>query len=203
MQPHMKHTKSKLHMLKVANELLRRLSKARDEALRGRVLMFLAYVFPLSERSGVNVLGHQGFEDNDTPFQEEAEYAKDLEEDGQVGEPYKFYQTFWSLHAFFGRPSLAIATPNRWAEFKSGTCLLSLQCCLWRLLRDVLGLSTTFAFLQLRLTQAVPRSSARWRAALSRLQISSARGRGRSLQRARDYKMRRCETRELRRTTRS
>jgi hypothetical protein len=81
--------KSKLALLRIANGLLRRLSKALNTGaplasvppappppqqqqqqrawrrrprgggaeLCGRILIFLAYVFPLSERSGVNVRG--------------------------------------------------------------------------------------------------------------------------------------------------
>ena len=44
-----RHTNS---LLKTCNELLRRLSKSNDPVSYGRILMFLAYVFPLSDKSG-------------------------------------------------------------------------------------------------------------------------------------------------------
>ena len=45
----------KLSLLRMSNEMLRRLSKADNTVFCGRILMFLASVFPLSERSGVNL----------------------------------------------------------------------------------------------------------------------------------------------------
>ena len=50
-------TKSKLALLATANSLLRRLSRARRTEFCGRIIMFLAYAYPLSERSGVNFKG--------------------------------------------------------------------------------------------------------------------------------------------------
>jgi len=47
--------KGKYPLLRSCNELLRRLSKAKNTVFCGKILMFLAKVFPLSERSGVNV----------------------------------------------------------------------------------------------------------------------------------------------------
>lgn len=52
-----KHQKSKLTLIRSCNELLRRLSKSKNTNFRGRVLMFMAYTFPLAERSGVNLKG--------------------------------------------------------------------------------------------------------------------------------------------------
>ena len=46
--------KGKLTMLRACNEVLRRLSKAKNTVFCGKILMFLAAAFPLSERSGVN-----------------------------------------------------------------------------------------------------------------------------------------------------
>nr|XP_016483759.1 PREDICTED: THO complex subunit 1-like [Nicotiana tabacum] len=44
--------RGKLVMLRTCNQLLRRLSKANDVVFCGRIIMFLAHFFPLSERSG-------------------------------------------------------------------------------------------------------------------------------------------------------
>ena len=52
-----KNTKSKLALLRISNSLLRRLSQKNDTEFCGRIVMFLAYVYPLSERSGVNLKG--------------------------------------------------------------------------------------------------------------------------------------------------
>lgn len=48
-----------LLILQICNELLRRLSKTQDTIFCGRILTFLCYVFPLSEKSGLNL--HGGF----------------------------------------------------------------------------------------------------------------------------------------------
>ncbi|GBG87433.1 hypothetical protein CBR_g45491 [Chara braunii] len=49
------HTRGKLVMLRTCNQLLRRLSKANDNVFCGRIIMFLAHFFPLSERSGTDL----------------------------------------------------------------------------------------------------------------------------------------------------
>lgn len=46
-----------LVLLRMCNELLRRLSKEINTVFCGRILMFLANSFPLGERSGVNLRG--------------------------------------------------------------------------------------------------------------------------------------------------
>lgn len=46
-----------LILLRMCNELLRRLSKETSTVFCGRILMFLANSFPLGERSGVNLRG--------------------------------------------------------------------------------------------------------------------------------------------------
>jgi len=47
-------TKGKgLILLRFCNELLRRVSKTENTVLCGKILMFLASVFPLTERSGI------------------------------------------------------------------------------------------------------------------------------------------------------
>ena len=47
-----------LGLLKACNDLLSRLSMGVDNSFRGRILMFMASVFPLSDRSGVNLASH-------------------------------------------------------------------------------------------------------------------------------------------------
>jgi THO complex subunit 1 transcription elongation factor len=45
----------KHHMLRTCNQLLRRLSKGHNAVLCGRILIFLARLLPLSDRSGINL----------------------------------------------------------------------------------------------------------------------------------------------------
>ncbi|KAF9103150.1 hypothetical protein BGX29_003708 [Mortierella sp. GBA35] len=46
-----------LTLLRLCNELLRRLSKAKNTVFCGRILMLLSRVFPITERGGVNLRG--------------------------------------------------------------------------------------------------------------------------------------------------
>jgi THO complex subunit 1 len=46
-----------LILLRLSNEALRRLSRSENAVLCGRIQIFLSSVFPLSERSGVNLKG--------------------------------------------------------------------------------------------------------------------------------------------------
>ena len=75
-----RNTKSKLALLRIANRLLRRLSHNNDTEFCGRIVMFLAYVYPLNERSGVNLKGDVNTS-NTTEYEEEIDFVVDDEED--------------------------------------------------------------------------------------------------------------------------
>ncbi|PSC69291.1 THO complex subunit 1 isoform X1 isoform B [Micractinium conductrix] len=102
---------SKLTLLRTCNALLKRLSKSANALLCGRVLLFLAKLLPLTERSGVN-LGGAFNTDNVTPVEEVAEGAVDSE-----GQPVDvaFYRTFWGLQSYFSNPPAALQ-PGKWGE---------------------------------------------------------------------------------------
>lgn len=51
------NSRASLCLLKLSNSLLRRLSKSNNTEFCGRILVFLAYTFPLGERSAVNLAG--------------------------------------------------------------------------------------------------------------------------------------------------
>jgi hypothetical protein len=46
----------KNNLLRICNDLLRRLSRTQNTVFCGRILLFLAKFFPFSERSGLNVI---------------------------------------------------------------------------------------------------------------------------------------------------
>lgn len=46
-----------LKLLKMCNSLIKRISKEKNTSFAGKILCFLADIFPLSERSGVNLRG--------------------------------------------------------------------------------------------------------------------------------------------------
>ena len=76
-----KNTKSKLALLRISNNLLRRLSHNNDTEFCGRIVMFLAYAYPLNERSGVNLKGEVNTA-NTTEYEEEVDFVVDEDEDG-------------------------------------------------------------------------------------------------------------------------
>lgn len=60
----------KNNLLRMCNDLLRRLSRSQNTVFCGRILLFLAKFFPFSERSGLNVVSEFNLE-NLTQFEAE------------------------------------------------------------------------------------------------------------------------------------
>ncbi|XWS57045.1 hypothetical protein CRYUN_Cryun09bG0137800 [Craigia yunnanensis] len=102
--------RGKLVMLRTCNQLLRRLSKANDVVFCGRILMFLAHFFPLSERSAVNIKGVFNTSN-------ETKYEKDQPEGISVD--FNFYKIFWSLQEYFCNPASLSTAPTKWQKFTS------------------------------------------------------------------------------------
>ena len=122
---------SQFLLLKSCNKLLRKLSnRDRDAAFAGSVMTLLAKVFPLSERSAVNVLGTfnvanvTDFEDAET-FARHALGAGDDASEGADGDvtmedaeaeaetesesvDYPFYKTFWGVQKVFTDPGIIL-----------------------------------------------------------------------------------------------
>lgn len=104
-----------LVLLRTCNELLRRLSKPSQHhtVFAGRVLSLLAAVFPLGERSGVNLRGDFNvenkthIEENDGQAAEEANIDADRDERDEIFKvDYDFYELFWKMQRFFSDPPL-------------------------------------------------------------------------------------------------
>ncbi|KAI0756087.1 THO complex subunit 1 transcription elongation factor-domain-containing protein [Daedaleopsis nitida] len=120
-----------LVLLRTLNDLLRRLSNMGSTTMFcGRILTFLSRVFPLGERSGVNLRGEYGPAwDGPTvkpPAQETVKEEGDKdqmdvdqtkEEEQYFSLRAEFYYTFWSLQLPFSRPSL-FAEPQTMTSFK-------------------------------------------------------------------------------------
>ncbi|XP_021747503.1 THO complex subunit 1-like isoform X2 [Chenopodium quinoa] len=102
--------RGKLVMLRTCNQLLRRLSKANDVVFCGRILMFLAHFFPLSERSAVNIKGVFNTS-NETKYEKEAPNGISID--------FNFYKTFWSLQEYFCNPPSLTVNPTKWHRFTS------------------------------------------------------------------------------------
>ncbi|EMP31148.1 THO complex subunit 1, partial [Chelonia mydas] len=110
----------------VTDDLLRRLSKSQNTVFCGRIQLFLARLFPLSEKSGLNLQSQFNLE-NVTVFntneQESTLGQKHIEErdegmeveEGEMGDDeaptscsipidYNLYRKFWSLQDYFRNP---------------------------------------------------------------------------------------------------
>lgn len=103
-------SRGKLVMLRTCNQLLRRLSKTNDVVFCGRILMFLAHFFPLSERSAVNIKGVFNTSN-------ETKYEKEPPGDSPAID-FTFYKTFWSLQEYFSNPT-TLTHPSKWQTFSS------------------------------------------------------------------------------------
>lgn len=62
-------------------DLLRRLSRTQQTVFCGRILLFLAKFFPITERSGLNVISEFNL-DNTTVFSEDAEEGMEVDGNG-------------------------------------------------------------------------------------------------------------------------
>ncbi|KAM9322177.1 THO complex subunit 1 [Pholidichthys leucotaenia] len=120
------YTAGKNYLLRMCNDLLRRLSQSQNTVFCGRIQLFLARLFPLSEKSGLNLQSQFNL-DNITVFNkneqestlgqkqtEEKEDGMEVEE-GEMGEDdapapcsipidYNLYRKFWSLQDYFRNP---------------------------------------------------------------------------------------------------
>lgn len=133
---------SKLALIRLSNALLRRLSEAQDTAFRGRVLMFLSFVLPLSERSGLNLKGATNMDvsvvtesapagnkekDGEEEAREEVGGASGGKGGGGDGDAdsqhqqhevdWAMYGKFWGLQRTFANPTACIETPESWRTF--------------------------------------------------------------------------------------
>lgn len=110
-----------LVLLRTCNELLRRLSKPSQQhtVFAGRILSLLAKVFPLGERSGVNLRGDFNVE-NKTHIEERTDDDEDAVDDSGDKDQrdqifkvdYEFYELFWKVQRFFSNPPLLMGAPD-------------------------------------------------------------------------------------------
>ncbi|XP_011494195.1 PREDICTED: THO complex subunit 1 [Ceratosolen solmsi marchali] len=102
----------KNNLLRMCNDLLRRLSRSQQTVFCGRILLFLAKFFPFSERSGLNIVSEFNLE-NVTEFgteKSEEEVAQQMETDEEkvdikISIDYNLYRKFWALQDFFRNPN--------------------------------------------------------------------------------------------------
>jgi len=101
----------KNNLLRICNDLLRRLSRTQNTVFCGRILLFLAKFFPFSERSGLNVISEFNLENNTNFNREEGgeseENVENVEEAKKVEDinvDYSLYRKFWQIQDFFRNP---------------------------------------------------------------------------------------------------
>ncbi|XP_030839467.1 THO complex subunit 1 [Strongylocentrotus purpuratus] len=129
------YSSGKNYLLRMCNDLLRRLSKSQDMVFCGRIQLFLARFFPLDEKSGLNLMSNFHL-DNVTsynrtklegPLRTRVPQAIDKQdsmdyEEGEMGSAtpvdYKLYRQFWALQDFFRAP-LQCYTKEKWKDFSN------------------------------------------------------------------------------------
>lgn len=127
----------KILLLRMCNDLLRRLSSSQNTVFCGRIQLFLARLFPLSEKSALNFMSHynlenvttyskrlpggaesaktssvgndDGMEDMDVEGEEQA-----ITSDGPID--YNLYEKLWSLQDIYRQPTLCF-NPEQWKLF--------------------------------------------------------------------------------------
>jgi len=117
-------TAGKNHLLRMCNDILRRLSKSQNTIFCGRIQLFLAQLFPVEEKSAVNL--NSNFDLTNTTVYKKSPSDFDLmsgmEEEGELPSvqpvvDYNLYIKFWSLQDFFRNPPQCY-TPVGWKTFK-------------------------------------------------------------------------------------
>jgi len=117
--------RGKLILLRTCNNLLRRLSRALHTVFCGRVLLLLAALFPLSERSALNMQGAYNAGNRtewDGPEAAAAGLAAAGLEEGEVIDG-AFYDAFWGLQHFFSAMPSALPAAG-WARLERGAQLM-------------------------------------------------------------------------------
>lgn len=110
----------KNHLLRMCNDLLRRLSRSQNTVFCGRILLFLAKFFPFSERSGLNIISEFNVE-NVTEFgSADNDDAMGEADESQIKLDYHLYTKFWSLQEFFRCPYICYDN-DKWKKFTSNT----------------------------------------------------------------------------------
>eukprot|EP00043_Microstomoeca_roanoka_P003009 m.41935 g.41935 ORF g.41935 m.41935 type:complete len:588 (+) comp11873_c0_seq1:233-1996(+) len=117
-------------LVRLINGLKRRLSRTQDIELSGRLLMFLASIFPMSDKSGVNLVSNVNIA-NKTSFDETAEELTSSQQAAKpedtislssLGQPLnkRDYKDFWTLQRYFCDPRLCYQSED-WKTFTKAT----------------------------------------------------------------------------------
>uniref|UniRef100_T1JGG4 Death domain-containing protein n=1 Tax=Strigamia maritima TaxID=126957 RepID=T1JGG4_STRMM len=122
---------TKNNLLRMCNDLLRRLSRSQNTVFCGRILLFLAKFFPLSERSGLNIVSEFNL-DNHTVFMSKDDISMEIGSDNEemvkveeknasensISVDYNLYRKFWTLQDTFCNPTTCYSKFT-WKTFTS------------------------------------------------------------------------------------
>jgi len=128
--------RGKLVLLRMCNSLLKKLSKSCNTAFCGRVLMFLTAILPISEKSGINLMGKintTNLTDYETLENYENSINNNDDDDNNnkmdidsktdtttnIKYDYDMYQKFWKLQSFFSDESKTFESVQKFKEFKN------------------------------------------------------------------------------------
>ncbi|MFH4976657.1 hypothetical protein AB6A40_003366 [Gnathostoma spinigerum] len=121
-------------ILRMGNDLLKRLSRTVNTSFCGRILVLLARSLPLCEKSGLNLVSHFNV-DNTTKYEEVGSSvesaATEPQEDMETGEindsgdvkvaiDHSLYLKFWKLQEYFCDPTLCY-DKSKWRTFQNNT----------------------------------------------------------------------------------
>jgi THO complex subunit 1 len=87
----------KLLVLKIINSILKRLSTSMNTQFRGKIQMAIASVFPISDKSAVNIKGLYNLNTGVTI---------DSKGEEKVSLNQKFYKQFWMIIKYLSNPTL-------------------------------------------------------------------------------------------------
>ncbi|KAK2156521.1 hypothetical protein LSH36_211g02046 [Paralvinella palmiformis] len=154
----------KNYLLRMCNDLLRRLSRSKNTVFCGRIQLFLASLFPLSEKSGLNLMSQfnldnitlfntkpedyerirrQSIEDKDDSM--EVEEGETDDQPSSIPIDYNLYRKIWSLQDYFRKPGQCY-DKSAWKCF---TSLLDLELSDTNFRRNMLiQMLITFQYLQ-------------------------------------------------------
>ena len=120
-------------LLRVCIEMLKRLSQTQDTQLSGRIHLFMAKLFSINEKSGLNLMSEfsdsktnyitsaeifeQSLSKSDESKNESKSQAPDKSKSKTIPINYDIYKSFWSLQACFNKP-YNLYDKDTWKEFQ-------------------------------------------------------------------------------------
>ncbi|KAK6736917.1 hypothetical protein RB195_019546 [Necator americanus] len=125
---------SQTPILRMCNDLLKRLSRSAETSFCGRILFFLSRYLPLGEKSGLNLMGHfntQNITKFDTTETQPVDLINGSDEEIETGEikeakeinipvDHALYSMFWQMQDFFSNPTLCF-DKTQWAIFQKNS----------------------------------------------------------------------------------